>query len=152
MKKCLTAAVLLLMFSIGSSVSLSAQVTNARLNHIAFYVKDLKISSDFYHNVVGLDTIPEPFHDGRHTWFHTGGPGQLHVVSGNTEVDKHNINVHLAFSVKSLPEFIAHLKSEKIKFGNWAQTSETPEVRPDGINQIYLQDPDGYWIEVNNDK
>jgi lactoylglutathione lyase len=121
-------------------------------NHLTVYVKDLKVSSDFYEKIIGLEKMPEPFHDGRHTWFHTGGPGQLHVVSGNTEMDKHNINVHLAFSVKSLPDFITHLKSEKIKFGNWAQTSETPEVRPDGINQIYLQDPDGYWIEVNNDK
>ena len=124
----------------------------AVLNHIAIYVADLKQSTNFYHDLFNLEIAPEPFHDGRHTWFHTGGPGQLHVVSGNTEMDKHNINVHLAFSVKSLPDFIAHLKSEKIKFGNWAQTSETPEVRPDGINQIYLQDPDGYWIEVNNDK
>jgi lactoylglutathione lyase len=24
--------------------------------------------------------------------------------------------------------------------------------RVDGIKQIYLQDPDGYWIEVNDDK
>tara|TARA_R110000868_G_scaffold1389_10_gene10744 strand:+ start:3320 stop:3502 length:183 start_codon:yes stop_codon:yes gene_type:complete len=24
--------------------------------------------------------------------------------------------------------------------------------RPDGVKQIYLQDPDGYWIEVNSAK
>jgi hypothetical protein len=24
--------------------------------------------------------------------------------------------------------------------------------RPDGVHQIYLQDLDGYWIEVNDDK
>ena len=34
----------------------------ARLNHIALYVLDLKKSSDFYSQIVGLDTIPEPFH------------------------------------------------------------------------------------------
>jgi catechol 2,3-dioxygenase-like lactoylglutathione lyase family enzyme len=42
------------------------------LNHIALYVVDLKISTSFYHDIVGLDTIPEPFHDGRHTWFNIG--------------------------------------------------------------------------------
>jgi len=26
------------------------------------------------------------------------------------------------------------------------------QLRPDGIQQIYFQDPDGYWIEVNDDK
>ena len=35
------------------------------LNHIAVYVKDLKKSADFYTRIIGLDTIPEPFHDGR---------------------------------------------------------------------------------------
>ena len=39
------------------------------LNHIAVYVMDLKISTAFYKDIIGLDTIPEPFHDGRHTWF-----------------------------------------------------------------------------------
>lgn len=39
----------------------------ALLNHIAVYVVDLKVSTAFYKDVIGLDTIPEPFHDGRHT-------------------------------------------------------------------------------------
>ena len=39
------------------------------LNHIAVYVKDLKVSTAFYSNVIGIDTIPEPFHDGKHTWY-----------------------------------------------------------------------------------
>jgi catechol-2,3-dioxygenase len=25
-------------------------------------------------------------------------------------------------------------------------------VRPDGVKQIYFQDPEGYWIEINDDK
>ncbi|RYF13836.1 MAG: VOC family protein, partial [Flavobacteriales bacterium] len=25
-------------------------------------------------------------------------------------------------------------------------------LRPDGIHQLYLQDPDGHWIEVNDAK
>ena len=28
----------------------------------------------------------------------------------------------------------------------------TSPVRPDGVHQLYFQDPDGYWIEVNDDK
>jgi len=37
-----------------------------------------------------------------------------------------------------------------IWYGNWAGKKE-PQVRPDKVAQIYLQDPDGYWIEVNDD-
>src|SRR5678810_1483556 len=54
------------------------------LNHIAVYVVDLKISTAFYKDIVGLDTIPEPFHDGRHTWFSVGVKSHLHVISGAT--------------------------------------------------------------------
>ena len=39
-----------------------------------------------------------------------------------------------------------------VKYGNWAQTNKGPEIRPDGVKQIYFQDPDGYWIEVDDDK
>jgi len=27
-----------------------------------------------------------------------------------------------------------------------------PTARPDGVKQIYRQDTDGYWMEVNDDK
>src|SRR6185369_109443 len=50
-----------------------------RLNHIAVYVVDLKISTAFYKDIIGLDTIPEPFHDGKHTWFSVGVKSHLHV-------------------------------------------------------------------------
>ena len=152
MKKCLTAAVLLLMLSIGSSISLSAQVTNARLNHIAFYVKDLKISSDFYHNVVGLDTIPEPFHDGRHTWFSIGVKSHLHVISGAASKTGHDKNAHLCFSVTSVPDFVKVLEKNKIEYENWAGQKMTITTRVDGVKQIYFKDPDGYWIEINDAK
>lgn len=99
-----------------------------------------------------LEKIPEPFHDNKHVWFKIGEHNQLHVVSGAKEKVPHDINIHLAFSVPSVENFAKHLDSFSIKYGNWNQTSKEPQVRPDGIKQIYLQDPDGYWIEVNDDK
>jgi lactoylglutathione lyase len=73
-------------------------------------------------------------------------------VQGAKEITNHEINIHLAFSVPSVENFAKHLDELNMKYGNWAQDSKTPQVRPDGIKQIYLQDPDGYWIEVNDDK
>ena len=64
----------------------------------------------------------------------------------------HDINIHLAFTVPSVEEFAKHLDAMNVKYGNWTQTSKEPQPRPDGIKQIYFQDPDGYWIEVNDDK
>ncbi|NEU07385.1 VOC family protein [Flavihumibacter sp. R14] len=122
------------------------------LNHIAVYVHNLQNSSDFYRNIIGLDTIPEPFKDGKHTWFTMGQAGQLHLISGAPERMEQIKDRHLCFSVPSIEVFINNLEKNKIPFTNWKGDSKLPTVRPDGVKQIYFQDPDGYWIEINNDK
>jgi lactoylglutathione lyase len=134
-------------------VSTTANAQNKpRLNHIARYVVDLKISTRFYQQVVGLDTIPEPFHDGRHTWFSLGTPGHLHIISGAAAKTPHDKNTHLCFSVPSINEFIANLKKYGVEYENWAGEKNTVTNRVDGVKQLYFKDPDGYWIEINDDK
>ena len=123
-----------------------------QLNHIAIYVVDLKTSTEFYRDIVGLDTIPEPFHDGRHTWFGVGPKSHLHVISGATQKTPHDKNTHLCFSVASVPEFINRLKKSGVIFENWAGEKNTYTNRVDGVKQIYFQDPDGYWLEINDAK
>ena len=63
----------------------AADVVTPRINHIAFYVADLKVSTDFYEKLIGLPIIPEPFQDGRHTWFLIGPKTHLHIISGAKE-------------------------------------------------------------------
>jgi lactoylglutathione lyase len=121
-------------------------------SHQTIFVTDLDRAANFYEKVMELKRIAEPFHDGRHVWFALGGHGQLHVVSGAKEDVPHDINIHLAFSVPSMAEFTRHLDAANVKYGDWSQKNKTPQVRPDKVLQIYLQDPDGYWIEVNDDK
>lgn len=121
-------------------------------SHQTIYVTDLNRAADFYEKVLELKRISEPFHDGRHVWFRIAEHGQLHVVSGAKEDIPHDINIHLAFSVPDMAKFTKHLDDLHVKYGNWAQDSKTPQLRPDKVKQVYLQDPDGYWIEVNDDK
>jgi lactoylglutathione lyase len=121
-------------------------------NHTTIYVTDLARGSEFYAKVILLDTIPEPFHDGRHTWFKMGEHNELHVVSGAKADIPHDVNIHLAFSVGSLPDFMKHLDQMGIKYGNYSGEEKKIALRPDQVQQIYFQDPDGYWIEVNNDR
>lgn len=123
-----------------------------RFNHQTIYVVDMNKSADFYEHAMQLERIPEPFHDNKHIWLKLTEHGQLHIVEGAKEKSSHDINIHLAFSVSSVKDFAKHLDSLNIKYGNWAQNSKTPQIRPDGVAQIYLQDPDGYWLEVNDDK
>jgi lactoylglutathione lyase len=122
------------------------------LNHIAVYVVDLKISTGFYKDIIGLDTIPEPFHDGRHTWFAVGVKSHLHIISGAGARKEHDKNSHLCFSVASVPEFVKVLAKNKIEYENWTGEKMTITTRVDGVKQIYFKDPDGYWIEINDAK
>jgi lactoylglutathione lyase len=133
-------------------LALSARAQGPRFSHQTIFVTDLNRSADFYEKVLQLKKISEPFHDGKHIWFRVSEHGQLHVVSGAKEDIAHDINIHLAFSVASMDVFTKHLDEAKVKYGNWAGSSKEPQVRPDKIKQIYFQDPDGYWIEVNDDK
>lgn len=96
---------------------------------------------DFYGKVLGLPQIPEPFKDGRHVWFRMGPHGQPHIIQGAAKVEPHDKNSHLAFSVKDLKKCTAHLD----------QLAKEPTVRPDGVKQVYSQDPDNYRVEVNDD-
>ncbi|MEP7257397.1 MAG: VOC family protein [Flavitalea sp.] len=121
------------------------------LNHIAVYVQDLKVSTAFYHNIVQIDTIPEPFHDNRHTWFSIGGNSHLHLIQGAKSIVDHDKNGHLCFSVPSMSDFISRLNQHQIKYESWAGESMKETIRVDGIHQIYFKDPDGYWIEINTD-
>jgi lactoylglutathione lyase len=137
----------LMVFSGGAQ----GQERGPRFSHQTIFVTDLDRAANFYEKVLELKRISEPFHDGKHVWFQISEHGQLHVVSGAKEDIPHDINIHLAFSVPSMDAFTKHLDAAGVKYGNWAQSSTTPQVRPDKVKQVYLQDPDGYWIEINDD-
>lgn len=124
----------------------------ATLNHIALYVVDLQKSTAFYRDIIGLDTIPEPFHDGKHTWFSMGIKSHLHLIQGAVAPLQHPKNTHLCFSVASVDDFIRVLKKYKIEYENWPGEKATITTRVDGVKQIYFKDPDGYWIEINDAK
>lgn len=122
------------------------------LNHVALYVVDLKKSTFFYQHIIQIDTVPEPFHDGKHAWFKIGTYSTLHIIEGARQAVVHDKSHHMCFSVPSLEEFIARLEKEKIDYTNLKGDGKTPHVRVDGVKQIYLKDPDGYWLEINNEK
>ena len=128
-----------------------AQKQIPRINHVAFSVIDVKKSSMFYREIMGLDTIPEPFHDGRHAWFSIGEHSQLHVVQNPPPIVVPPKGLHLCFSVPDMNGFIAMLQQKKIHYEDLRGNPSSITTRPDGVHQIYFQDPDGYWLEINDD-
>ena len=129
---------------------IKAQTKSPRINHIAFSVLDLKRSTDFYTKILHLDTIPEPLHDGRHTWLAIGDISHLHLIQNPPPIVTPPKNTHLCFTIPSVDAFVAELKKANIAFEDWAGKAGSITLRVDGVKQIYFQDPDGYWIEIND--
>lgn len=135
-----------------STFQANAQQNKVHINHTAIYVIDIQKTGSFYSDIIGLDTVPEPFHDGKHIWYSTGAHSMLHVIQGATEKRAYYKNQHTCFTV---PDFNAFL--DKLKAANWtwedvAGKKNAITTRIDGVHQIWLQDPDGYWLEINDDK
>ena len=123
-----------------------------KINHAAVFVTDLKRSGEFYTQILNLDTIPEPFHDNRHIWLSIGNGVQLHIIQGADKEREYFQNNHLCFSTSDVVGFSKKLDEKNI---NWFNAGGKPKVitnRIDGVHQVFLKDPDGYWIEVNDAK
>ena len=135
----------------GFSIKTLLPKKDTLLNHIALHVTDLQKSTIFYEQIIQLDSIPEPFHDGKHTWLKIGNVSALHLIAGASKDHVSDKNAHLCFSVPSITDFISMLDITHLDYENWAGAKSSVTTRVDGIKQIYFQDPDGYWVEINND-
>lgn len=120
------------------------------LDHIALYVKNLDSSIAFYTKIFQLESDSQPFKNLPVKWYKLSPGLQLHLIQGakkNVEVPELS---HICFSVKSLTDFITILEQNRIPYDDSQGNKNTIQHRPDGVNQIFIQDPDGYWIEVND--
>ncbi|MBX3252923.1 MAG: VOC family protein [Chitinophagaceae bacterium] len=143
---------LLLIFLIAFSSTTFAQAPKARINHVAIYVMDVKKSGDFYMNIIGLDSVPEPFHDGKHIWLRIGPGSTMHIIEGAATKKEYYKNNHTCFTVPSVQVFTETLKKHAIPWEDVNGKKMSITNRVDGVKQIWLQDPDGYWLEINDAK
>ncbi|MAQ75236.1 MAG: glyoxalase [Aquimarina sp.] len=120
-------------------------------NHIALSVQDVDASVAFYQHVLDLSEIKNTASDSKTRWLSIGEGKQLHLIPRPDAIIKINKAVHFALSTTDIDTFISKLKELKIEYSDWRDTPNKDYVRKDGIRQVYFQDPDGYWIEVNND-
>lgn len=123
---------------------------NFTFNHQAISVKDVNISATFYSTILGLKEITNRTKNEGIRWFSLGGDKELHLVSTLQEEVKINKAVHMALTTPNFKAFIKYLDAANITYSDWPGKTHTITTRADGIKQIYLQDPDGYWIEVNS--
>jgi lactoylglutathione lyase len=95
--------------------------------------------------------VAEPFHDGKHIWYKTGEHSMLHVIQGSNEKKDYYKNQHTCFTEPNFKGFIEKLKAAQLPFEDVSGNKNAITTRVDGVHQIWLQDPDGYWLEINDD-
>lgn len=127
-----------------------ASAQKPRINHVAFSVSNLQKSTAFYQQIIGLDTIPEPFHDGRHIWFSIGDRSHLHLIQNPPPIVVPGKQTHLCLTVPSVDAFVQRLQQAGIAYEDWPGKKGAITIRVDKVKQVYLQDPDGYWVEIND--
>jgi len=147
MRKSLLLAALLFLF-----LWLHAQDTSFKfsVNHLAISVKDVNRSAEFYMKVLKLPEIVNRSKIEGVRWFLLGDGRELHLISAIKEKVTINKALHLGLATADFDNFMKYFKELKIPYSDWPGKPNTVNIRADGIKQIFFQDPDGYWIEVNS--
>jgi len=127
-----------------------ASSINFTFNHLAISVKDVNLSADFYKKVLGLQEITNRSQIEGVRWFSLNEGKELHLISVVKEPVTTNKAIHLALTTSGFDAFVKTLDTMKITYSDWPGTPNKINIRADGIKQIFFQDPDGYWLEVNS--
>lgn len=123
---------------------------NLTVNHVAISVKDVNKSADFYSGVLKFQEITNRSKFEGVRWFAIGEGKELHLISIVRENVSLNKAIHLAFTTPDFDAFVAMLEKMKIAYSDWPGAPNKVNVRADGMKQVFFQDPDDYWLEVNS--
>ncbi len=127
-----------------------------RLDHAALYVRDVEQSRRFYSQVLGMEEVARPSNfDFPGAWFRMDGTelhliaedaagrvDELYPVAYNASELARGHGTHIAFEVEDLDEARLHLQELGVKIVGG------PRPRGDGVQQLYVLDPDGYVVEL----
>ncbi len=115
----------------------------SKLDHVALLVKDVGRSCRFYAQVLGLREIPRPSNiDNAGAWLTNNEHSfEVHLISEANELAR-GFGTHVAFEVINLEATIQHLHALHVEIVGG------PRPRDDGVQQLYICDPDGYMIEL----
>ena len=142
----------LLLLAVGCSQEKTKLSSTAvfTFDHFAINVSDLERSVEFYQKYLYVEEIYDGTEKDHIRWFSLGNNQELHIIS----VDSLDINipkgVHMAVATKDLDGYITFLKANMVDYYDWPGEKNKISTRPDKVRQIYIQDPDGYWIEIND--
>jgi catechol 2,3-dioxygenase-like lactoylglutathione lyase family enzyme len=120
------------------------------LDHIAIHARDIAASVRFYGELLGLPEAVNPM-GGTFRWFALTPGVNLHLAPGNAEpLPERPITTHIALRADDFDGMVKRLTQAGARFGELPNRSGRITTRPDGVRQCFVQDPDNYWIEIND--
>ena len=121
-----------------------------RLDHIALLVRDLDEAVAFLTTVIGLAEIPNPMGGTAIRWIEIGDGRRFHVQAGDTGRVHVEKQTHFALSATDFDAVLARFRAQGIAFSDMQGTPGALNTRPDGMRAVFVQDPNGYWFEIND--
>lgn len=123
------------------------------IHHIGLVVESVDQARWFYGEFLGMEELPRPenFHfDG--AWF-KAGDAHIHMITGKDTTARTGIEepgqgkqdgmaTHWAFEVEDIDAYVEKAREMGVKIVGG------PMERGLGATQLYMQDPDGYIVEI----
>jgi lactoylglutathione lyase len=119
-------------------------------NHIALSVNHVDSAAIFYKQILGLQEITNRTKVNGIRWFSLGENKELHLISVVPQKVVINKAIHVAITTPQFNSFVQWLQQQRIAYYSWNEEKNTITTRADGTLQVYLKDPDGYWVEINS--
>ena len=114
-----------------------------------FWFVTLSRSVAFYTDILGFTPI-ERSGSANVAWLTIGGLDTIHLIEGDFGATHLTKDTHFALRIDDLDAFVTDIAAKGVTFYDWPGNIGKIGVRRDGFRQAYLQDPDGYWIEIND--
>jgi lactoylglutathione lyase len=118
---------------------------SASFNHISLHVSDLEKSKYFYCHLLGMVEMPRPNFSFPGTWLSMGNGLMLHLIAGKEyETRSSNRGNHFAFAAEDVNKLEREFKAKGIEI-------VSNKIRVDGVRQMFIIDPDGYFVEFSEE-
>ncbi|MDB5538339.1 MAG: hypothetical protein JWQ89_66, partial [Devosia sp.] len=93
---------------------------------------------------------PDPMGGGHIRWFEFGNNQRFHIQAGDISRIHVEKRTHFALSAPDFEAVLTHLRARGVPFSDMKGTLDTVNIRPDGMRAVFVQDPNGYWFEIND--
>jgi lactoylglutathione lyase len=121
-----------------------------RLDHIALLVRDLADSVKFLVDVLGLTEIDNPMGGTHIRWIEIGDGRRIHLQAGDVTRVHVEKQTHFALASTDFDDVLERFRRDGVSFSDMKGTPGAVNTRPDGMRAIFVQDPNGYWFEIND--